>query len=93
MARPRGASKVLLHVSIPVEAREMLDNILFVPSEGRVPVGAYAQFIVERIEEYSTWTTLDLSQFGFETGDYLSGPPNTMLKLEQMFNRALERQK
>jgi|APCry1669192010_1035390.scaffolds.fasta_scaffold00654_8 hypothetical protein len=91
MARPKGEAKALLHISIPVETREALDNILFDPIEGRVPVGAYARFIAERVDEYTTWDSMPLEQYGFEETDFVSGPKNTILKLAHMFNKALER--
>lgn len=91
MARPRGEDKILLHVSLPIDVKRKLDNILFDPLEGRVPVGAYAKFISDRVVEYTTWDSMPLEQYGFEKTDYVSGPENTILKLAHMFNKALEK--
>lgn len=91
MVRPRGEPKELLHLSLPADVKAKLDNLLFSPIEGRVPVGAYARFISERIIEYTEWDSMPLEQYGFEETDYVSGPKNTILKLAHMFNKALER--
>ena len=89
--RPKGPDKTLLHLSIPSHIRQRLDNILWDPLENRVPVGAYSNFFIERIEEYTNWDMIPLEQFGFEEDDYVAGPKNTILKLEAMFTKALER--
>lgn len=91
MARPRGEPRELLHLSIPAETKTKLDNLLFDPIEGKVPHGAYARFIAARVEEYTTWDSMPLHQYGFEETDYVSGPANTILKLAHMFEKALER--
>ena len=38
MVRPRGEPKELLHLSLPADVKAKLDNLLFSPIEGRVPV-------------------------------------------------------
>jgi hypothetical protein len=43
-----------LHVRIPEELKTRLDLYLFSPALGRIPVGAHAQFITERLKEFFT---------------------------------------
>jgi hypothetical protein len=89
--RPREGKKSLLHLSLPVHLRERLDNMLYDPLERKIPAGAYSKFFIERLEEYANWDMIPLEQFGFEETDFIAGPKNTILKLEAMFNKALER--
>lgn len=86
----RRKSTTLLHLSIPEDIRYLLDNLLYDPIEKRVPQGSYAKFFSDRVREYTTWEMLPLSQYGFEDTDFIWGPRNTVLKLEQMFNKAIE---
>ena len=41
-----------LHTTIPVELHSRLEQFLMSEVEGRVPQGAYQQFICERIQEF-----------------------------------------
>lgn len=49
----------LLHLSLPLSVRAKLDLHLYSNLEGRVPKGAYQQFIVERINEFFERTKND----------------------------------
>jgi hypothetical protein len=41
-----------LTLMLPEDIRQRLDKHLFDPSLGRIPVGAYQSFFVQRINEY-----------------------------------------
>ena len=43
---------VKLTINLPEDVRTKLDLLLFSQVEGRVPVGAYQRFFIDRINDY-----------------------------------------
>lgn len=75
MARPQHIDRpVTLHITLPATTRAKLDLFLFSEVEGRVPHGAYAAFLRDRIEEYLGNARLDLGLYGFPAGYWTQGP-------------------
>jgi hypothetical protein len=53
MSRPANIRRpVRLHTTLPEDIRAKLDLYLYSSVEGRVPVGAYQRFIIERIRDF-----------------------------------------
>lgn len=52
-----------LHTTVPAELIARLDLFLWSEVEGRVPQGAYQQFICESIRSFFSERTLDLAAF------------------------------
>ena len=65
---------VRLTTSLPESVRARLDLHLHSEVEGRVPRGAYQDFLVERIYEHFEWKILDLSSYGLPEGYFVRGP-------------------
>lgn len=72
-----------LTTSLPESVRGRLDIHLFSEAQGRVPKGAYQEFLEERINEFFAWKILDLHPFGFPEGYFIKGPPVMIQALEQ----------
>ena len=54
MRPPNILRPIRLHTTLPEDLWLKLTTYLYSESEGRVPVGAYQQFICDRIREYFT---------------------------------------
>lgn len=52
-----------IHTTIPAALGDRLELMLFSPVEGRVPKGAYQEFVVGMLQEHFDWKELDLSPF------------------------------
>lgn len=78
-----------LTTALPLDAYTMLSVFLFSEAEGRVPQGAYANFLSARIKEYFTSRQLDLAPLvGTPPGAFfVSGTPEA---IEQLINKLKE---
>lgn len=73
--RPNIMKGSRINLVLPADIRTKLDLYLFSEAEGRVPMGAYQQFFVERIQEFFDQAYLD-------TGDgMVRGSKSTIAKL------------
>lgn len=52
MRRPNVIRPIKLNISLPEDIRAKLDLYLYSEAEGRVPMGAYQRFFIERINEF-----------------------------------------
>ena len=59
--RPNIEPSVATNLHLPESIRTRLDLVLFSELEGRVPKGAYQRFFLERLQEFFTTKTVDLS--------------------------------
>lgn len=83
---------VSLHFKLDKELKSILESLLYSEVEGRVPVGAYQEFIETRLREYFTWGILDLRDLPnlpiLEAGiseTHIRGPQQTLAYLAAMF--------
>lgn len=67
---------IQLTTTMPESVRALLDLHLWSEVEGRVPKGAYQQFLLERIREHFDWQSLDLTPFGLE--GFVRGPRDSI---------------
>lgn len=81
--RPALDRQTLLNLALPESVRARLDLFLFSPLEGRVPLGSYRTFFLERIQEFFDSRQLDLAPFGFPAGFYVRGPRTVIDQLEE----------
>lgn len=66
MGRPRLVVRpVEVHVNVPEDVLARIDLLLFSPSQGRVPVGRRAAFIVQALRE-----KLERVQAAQQAGEY-----------------------
>lgn len=72
-----------LELSIPESWRTRLDLLLFSEVEGRVPLGRYREFFLERLRDYFDSRRLELAPFGFPEGAVVSGPKEVIDLLER----------
>jgi len=61
--RPNPIPSIMLNVALPADIHTQLTLHLFSELEGRVPLGAYQRFLVERIREYFAHRRLDLAPY------------------------------
>lgn len=59
--RPNIEPSVATNLHLPEAVRTRLDLILFSELEGRIPKGAYGRFFLERLQEFFTTKSADLS--------------------------------
>jgi hypothetical protein len=79
-----------LHTTIPAELAARLDLFLWSELEGRVPQGAYQQFICDSIRDFFGKRTIDLAPYciGVQPGQYMvSGTPETLRELLAILNK------
>ena len=78
--RPNMIPSVMLNVALPQPVHTQLTLHLFSELEGRVPLGGYQRFFMERIGEFFTRRTLDLAPWtgGIEGEMVVSGHPATL---------------
>jgi len=81
-------ARVSLYLMLPESVRARLDLFLYSEVEGRVPLGSYQQFFLERIREFFDSRRLDLSPFGLQ-GYYVFGPKAMVDALEQKLKEKL----
>lgn len=82
MPRPPAViPKVYLRLALPADLRMKLDMHLFSEVEGRVPLGKYAEFFAERLEEMLDWEILPLTPYGFPEGFFVKGPKEMVDRL------------
>jgi hypothetical protein len=81
--RPKLERPTQLCLKLPESVRAQLDLLLYSELEGRVPLGAYQEFFVERIREFLSWRRLPLERFGFPAGFFVAGPREMIEELER----------
>lgn len=81
--KPNLEASVATNLHLPESLRTRLDLILFSELEGRVPKGAYQKFFMERLSEYFSTRTADLSAaVGAPPGThFVRAKPDTILAL------------
>lgn len=89
---PNVRPTVSLHFKLDKELKAILESLLYSEVEGRVPVGAYQEFIETRLREYFTWGILDLRDLPnlpiLEAGiseTHIRGPQQTLAYLAATF--------
>ncbi len=88
MPRPADIDRpTQLVLMLPTSIRARLDLFLFSSLEGRVPLGAYKAFFIERIQEFFGSRRLELERFGLPAGFYVSGPVEMINALEERLKR------
>lgn len=87
--RPNTDRPRTLNTTLPESLLGRLELFLFSEIEGRVPHGAYAGFLTERIREFFSNRPLDLAAWtGAAPGAYVvSGTPETIEALTVLLNR------
>jgi len=82
--RPNIEPSVATNLHLPETVRTRLDLLLFSELEGRVPKGAYQRFFLERLQEFFTTKSKDLSaQLGLVPGSCIvKATPEALLFLE-----------
>lgn len=76
-------SNTLLKAWVSPELKGKLYLHLTSAVEGRIPLGKISEFVSERLREYFSWKTLDLSAFG-KPGFFVKGPPAMVDELQRM---------
>jgi len=87
--RPNIEPSVATNLHLPETVRARLDLLLFSELEGRVPKGAYQRFFLERLQEFFTFKTRDLSpQLGLAPGSCIvRATPEALLFLESYLTK------
>jgi len=87
--RPNIEPSVATNLHLPETVRARLDLVLFSELEGRVPKGAYQRFFLERLQEFFTFKTRDLSpQLGLAPGSCIvRATPEALLFLESYLTK------
>ena len=87
--RPDVIRPIKLTTTIPEDIRAKLDLHLYSELEGRVPKGAYQQFLVSRIVEFFGSRSLDLGELaGLPTSAVVRGSPAAIELLSQLLRGA-----
>lgn len=76
-----------LSLKLPETLLGRLTLHLFSEVEGRVPVGRYQAFFVERIMEYFDHERLELAPYGFPEGYFVRGPKEMIATLKKELER------
>lgn len=82
--KPNIDPPVSLRLMLPESIRTRLDLLLFSEIEGRVPLGKYQEFFLERLAEYFNNRPLDLTAYGIP--GTVSGPKDVIELLERKLN-------
>ena len=84
--RPNLIPSVQLNLALPLDTHTKLTAHLYSELEGRVPLGAYQRFLVERIREYFHHEHLDLAPWSSVDSGLLivSGDPLTITHLKKV---------
>jgi len=87
--RPNIEPSVATNLHLPETIRTRLDLILFSELEGRVPKGAYQRFFLERLQEFFTTKSADLSALlGLAPGSCIvKARPEALLLLEASLSK------
>ena len=87
--RPNVEPSIATNLHLPETVRTRLDLLLFSDLEGRVPKGAYQRFFLERLQEFFTTKSADLSTgLGLAPGSCIvKGNPEALLFLKSHFNQ------
>ena len=87
--RPNIGPSVATNLHLPETVRTRLDLILFSELEGRVPKGAYQRFFLERLQEFFTTKSADLSALlGLAPGSCIvKARPEALLLLEAVLSK------
>lgn len=72
-----------LELSLPESLHAKVTLFLFSNVEGRVPLGAYSNFFIERIREYFGWKRVPLEPYGFPEGYFIAGPKEMIEAVEE----------
>lgn len=83
--RPNVVPSQLLNLSIPLDVHSKMTIHLYSDLEQRVPYGAYAAFLSERVREFFSSARLDLAPFinGDPGAFIVTGPPEAIAVLEK----------
>ena len=83
--RPNPIPSLQLNVALPLDVHTQLTAHLYSDLEGRVPLGAYQRFLVERIREFFGSRRLDLAPYAAtEPGAFVvTATPETLAILEK----------
>ena len=71
-----------LVVNLPTSIFSRIAGKLFSEVEGRVPYGAWSEFLSERAREHLEWKQVDLQAYGFAPGFFVRGPKEMVEELE-----------
>lgn len=84
--RPNPIPDARLNLRLPEDIRTRVDLELFSAAEGRVPLGAYQRWFIERIQEYFRNRRLDLAPYaGCDAGVFeVSGSPAALEILKRV---------
>ena len=87
--RPAIDRPIPLHTSLRTSVRAVLDLSLHSEVEGRVPKGAYQEFLEARIQEHFSWGTLELEPYGYPPGSFVRGPKEVLEQLSLSLRNSL----
>ena len=87
MRRPDIIRPVKLTTYFPEDVRTKLDLYLYSELEGRIPKGAYQQFLMDRIRDFFDTVSLDVGVFADKPSAIVRGSPETIQLLEQLLRR------
>jgi hypothetical protein len=77
-----------LHTTIPADLAARLDLYLWSEVEGRVPQGAYQQFICVAIQKFFSERSIDIGpMIGLETPVILTGTPEALATLTTLLEK------
>lgn len=82
--RPNVEPSIATNLHLPETVRTRLDLILYSEVEQRVPKGAYQRFFLERLQEFFTTKSMDISvHIGLAPGScVIKAKPDALLFLE-----------
>jgi len=88
MPRPRNIiPSIQVCIMLPEDVKGRLDLLLFSEVEGRIPLGAYQNFLVARIQEFFGSESLDLAPFLVNSppgSAVVRGSPGTVQQLKRI---------
>lgn len=70
-----------LKIHLPESEKAQLTLHLWSEVDGCVPLGSYQTWVRERIREFFSWKTLDLTPYGFGPGMFVRGPEEVITRL------------
>lgn len=87
--RPNVEPSIATNLHLPETVRTRLDLILYSEVEQRVPKGAYQRFFLERLQEFFTTKSMDISaHIGLAPGScVVKAKPDALLFLETYFKK------
>ncbi len=88
MPRPLAIDRpARLSLKLPESVLGRLSVHLYSEVEGRVPVGRWQAFFMERITEYFDYERLELAPYGFPAGYFVRGPKEMIAELRKELER------